>query len=145
MRNLLRRAVTTAAVAASIAAGGATVPAAAAVQYAPDHFKVCMYVSGTCKVYVEGDIVWGNRTATITGNVVNGAGGSATAFFDAYAGSTFVDEDTRTASGVKTTPFSFVSGDTNLVGGINLIYTQLGYAPDSVHYVYTEPWLDRRD
>ena len=146
MRNRLRRAVATAAVAAGFAAGGATVPAVAAVQYAPDHFKICVdYFGVGCKVYVEGDIVWYNRTATISGNVVNGAGGSATAIFESYAGTTPVTYDTRTASGVKTTPYSFVSGNPNLPGGINKIYTTLSYTPDGVNYIYKKPWLDIRD
>ncbi|WP_406052209.1 hypothetical protein [Kribbella sp. NBC_00889] len=145
MRNLLRRAATTAAVAAAVAAGGAAVPAEAAAQYAPDHFKVCIYWGTICKVYVEGDIVWGNRTATITGNVVNTYGGSATAIFRSYAGLTYVDTDTRTASGVHTTPFSLVSGDPNLVGGINKIYTEVSWTDDGLDYYYSDEWLDIRD
>lgn len=111
------------AVAAIAVAGGATAPAAATTQYAVDHFKVCMNEEANdCLTRVEGDIVWGNRTATLkNGKVFNGHGGTATAFFSAYAGATKIDHTTRTASGVSTTPFSFVIGDTNLVGGINKI------------------------
>ncbi|WP_406052207.1 hypothetical protein [Kribbella sp. NBC_00889] len=145
MRKLLRRVATTAAVGAAIAAGGAAIPAEATVQYAPDHFKVCLYFNGLCKMYVEGDIVWGNRTATVTGNVVNQVGNSATATFEGYAGTTYVDTDTRTASGVHTTPYSFVSGDPNLVGGINKIYTTLTYTPDGLHFIDSETWVDIRD
>jgi hypothetical protein len=110
-------------VTAIAAAGGATVPAAATTQFAVDHFWVCMDgASGDCAVSVQGAIVWGQRTATISGNVYNGRGGmNATAFFDAYARTTHVDATTRTAGGVSTTPFSFVIGDTNRPGGINKI------------------------
>ena len=117
--NLVRRAVATAAVAAGVAGGGAVAPAAATVQYAVDTFYTCM--PETCLVRVEGTVTWHNRTATITGKVTNGLGGSATGTFIAYAGTTTIDRTTRTASGVSTTPFSFVIGDPDLVGGINKV------------------------
>lgn len=132
MRTLLRRAAATAAVTAGIAAGGAVVPAAANVQYAVDSFRTCMDwdTVGGCVVRAEGTVTWHNRTATITGNVINGHGASATAFFRAYAGSTKIDQTTRTASGVSTTPFSFVIGDPNLVGGINKITISIQHYAD---------------
>ena len=126
MRTLLRRAAATAAATAGIAAGGAVAPAEATVQYTVDNVFVC--ISTTCNVRVVGTITWHNRTATITGDVINGVGGSATATFTAYAGS-FVAETTRTASGVSTKPFSFVIGDPNLVGGINRIVVRMSLKP----------------
>jgi len=121
MSTLLRRAVAVG-VAAVAAAGAATVPAAATTQFAVDHFKVCMdEAANDCSTRVEGTITWGQRTAVVTGKVINGGGGSATAGFSAYAGSKKIDHTTRTAKGVSTTPFSFVIGNPTLVGGINRI------------------------
>jgi hypothetical protein len=45
---------------------------------------------------------------------------------------------------VHTTPFSLVIGDTNLVGGINLIYTELSWTSNGVDY-YSDTWVDKRD
>ncbi|MEU0093124.1 hypothetical protein [Kribbella sp. NPDC006257] len=126
MSRFVRRAVAVG-VAAVAAAGGATVPAAATTQFAVDHFRVCMdEATNDCSTRVEGSITWGQRTAIVTGKVINGEGGSATAAFSAYAGSKRIDHTTRTASGVSTTPFSFVIGDPNLVGGINRISETMG-------------------
>jgi hypothetical protein len=145
MRTLLRRAAATAAVTAGIAAGGAVVPAAATVQYAVDSFRTCMdwdtAATGGCVIRAEGSVTWHNRTATITGKVINGHGQSATAFFRAYAGSTKIDETTRTASGVSTTPFSFVIGDPDLVGGINRITISIQHYADLVVSGETETEL----
>lgn len=102
MSTLLRRAVAVG-VAAVAAAGGATVPAAATTQFAVDHFRVCMdEATNDCSTRVEGSITWGQRTAVVTGKVINGEGGSATVGFSAYAGSKKIQHTTRTASGVST-------------------------------------------
>jgi hypothetical protein len=38
-----------------------------------------------------------------------------------------------------------VSGDPNLVGGINQIYTYLSWTNNGLDYSYTDPWVDVRD
>ena len=78
----------------------------------------------------QGSFTWYNRTAGVQGHVVNTGVGSTTAIFEAFAGSTKIDRETRTADDTTMysgsdipgdRPFSFTIGDANLVGGIDRI------------------------
>lgn len=71
--------------------------------------------------FTEGGITWFNRTAGVQGQVVDTADpGSTTAIFEAFAGATKIDTETRTINNDER-PFNFTIGDTDLVGGINRI------------------------
>ncbi|MEU9508536.1 hypothetical protein AB0D32_19935 [Micromonospora sp. NPDC048170] len=109
--------------AAALATAGSVGIAAAPAQ-AAQSFDVC--VPGYCSwSYTQGAITWHNRTAGVTGSVVDVGPGSTTAFFEAFAGSTKIDSQTRTADDETSlgSPrgFNFTIGDTDLVGGINRI------------------------
>jgi hypothetical protein len=73
----------------------------------------------------SGTITWFNRTARVTGSVQKGVFvTTTTAVFEAFAGSTKIESQTRTVNGSfpdGIRGFDFVIGDTNLVGGINRI------------------------
>jgi hypothetical protein len=90
---------------------------------------------------VEGTITWFNRTANITGDVFIGEfATTTTAVFEAFAGSTKIESQTRTVN-LTTFPngdrhFNFLIGDTNLVGGINRVKVTIsneGLNGDSVN------------
>jgi hypothetical protein len=74
-----------------------------------------------------GAVTWANRTATLKGHVQDDGGIlSSTVFFTAYAGSTKVDSDTRTASPGQDRSFSDVTiGDPDLVGGFDRLKIQV--------------------
>ncbi|MEV6282547.1 hypothetical protein [Kribbella sp. NPDC051770] len=143
-------------VAAAALAGLAVVttgqgPAAAAVQFAPDTIpKLCAFatiIDPDCNEFAQGTINWGNRTATITIKVGDkSSGGTTRVFFDAFAGSTKVDSDVRSAGGVTVTHTPFVIGDPNRPGGINRIRTQVCYFNASNQRVScSTQWNDIRD
>ena len=113
-------------------------PAGATTAWASDHFKVC-WDGGSCIVYAEGDITWGNRTAVVSVNLV-APGYYATAHFDAFAGTTKVDSETVYEPGEK-----FTIGDPNLVGGINRIRTQVCVTGTGGEYGCGGQWNDIRD
>lgn len=108
-------------------AGMAAVTAVPAQAANTDPFFVCLpaYCETT---YTKGTITWHNRTATVTGEVVDIGTGYTVATFAAYANDginvVHVGEDqTRSANdeselGWRRT-FSFTLGDTNRVGGFN--------------------------
>lgn len=87
--------------------------------WANDPFSLC---SASCtKGGARGTISWSNRTANVNGSVSDAAGDlHTTVSFDAYAGNTFVEHQTRTAS-ATTKSYNFPIGDQDLVGGINRI------------------------
>jgi hypothetical protein len=117
-----RRTGTAAALAAVLVLGSA-LPAAATVNWTVDNFSQC---SGSCRQgAARGTITWGNRTAYVSGTVTDVAGDlHTTVTFDAYAGNTLVDHQTRTAS-VTTKPYGFPIGDPDLVGGVNRVLIEV--------------------
>ncbi|MEU4746473.1 hypothetical protein AB0G02_39275 [Actinosynnema sp. NPDC023658] len=117
----IRRVVAAAALAMTLGAV-VGVPAASArteAAWNDDYFNVCVPDSNGCYAYTLGWISWSNRSANITGTVVNGySSGYVTAYFEAYAGSTKIDSDTRTVySGTRDFPISL--GDPDRVGGFD--------------------------
>lgn len=118
-----RTAVCGVAVAASVA--GMSAPALA---YAPDNFSFCYSAASRCDGgSTTGTITWLNRTAEVSGQVSDNGAGSITAIFEAFAASTKIDTQTRSADDTATGPtasprgFTFAIGDPNLVGGINRV------------------------
>jgi hypothetical protein len=117
----IRRVV--AAVALALSLGAVVgVPAASAeteAAWAEDYFNVCVPQAGGCDAYTLGWITWSNRSANITGTVVNNrSSGYVTAVFEAYAGATKIDSDTRTVySGSRDFPITL--GDPDRVGGFD--------------------------
>jgi hypothetical protein len=77
--------------------------------------------------YARGSITWYNRTANIQGKVVdlNEGAGATQVIFEAFAGSTKIDSETRTADDSTdlgtVRDYNFTIGDTELVGGIDRI------------------------
>lgn len=108
---------------ATCGALGIGVAPATAADYAPDEFTVLGEPNG----HTKGAITWYNRTANIQGYVldISGSGRSTTAVFEAFAGSTKIDSETRTANNESDLgairSFNFTIGDTDLVGGIDRI------------------------
>lgn len=115
MSRLIRK-VAVGLLAACGALGVASAPAAAA----DDTFYVGDSIGST-----YGDITWYNRTANIQGTVADHSSGSTTAYFEAYAGSTKIDSQTRTANDDSDLgewrDYNFTIGDSDLVGGIDRI------------------------
>ena len=77
----------------------------------------------------SGPITWLNRTATLSVTIFKpeGVDYSATAIFDAFAGTTKIDTQTRTmrtSAAFQDFP-ALTIGDPNLVGGINRIRVQI--------------------
>ncbi|MFI2430457.1 hypothetical protein [Streptomyces sp. NPDC018693] len=118
MFHITRR-VTVGLLAACAALGVAVAPASAA-DYPTDHFVVAKTNSTTW-----GDITWYNRTANIKGTVSDHTTGYSTAIFEAFAGSTKIDSETRSANDTSSLgewrDFNFTIGDPDLVGGIDRI------------------------
>jgi hypothetical protein len=94
-----------------------------------DTFSAC--VPAFCNLSnTNGTITWFNRTANVTGNVVDIGPGNTQAIFKAFATNTQIgptqtrtaDDDTSLGS---PRGFNFPIGDTNLVGGINKITVQV--------------------
>jgi len=118
------RAVSTASVIAAGLVVAMQAPAQAA--WAQDQFDIAVTSSYRDKTS-WGTVSWGNRTAAITGTVYDGGGDLATAtvIFEAFAGSTKIDSQTRTANEMTelggTRGYSFSIGDPDLSGGIDRI------------------------
>jgi hypothetical protein len=75
-----------------------------------------------------GGVIWHNRTATLQGYVEDldtELTHSTRVYFTAYAGSTKVDGDGRTASPGNRVPFNFPIGDPDLVGGFDRLSIQV--------------------
>lgn len=93
-------------------------------------FWACVWESceGTS---TSGSITWLNRTATLSSVTIFKPAGvdySATAIFDAFAGTTKIDTQTRTmriTTADRQDFPAFTIGDPNLVGGINRIRVQI--------------------
>ncbi|MFG1626799.1 hypothetical protein [Kribbella sp. NPDC049227] len=92
-------------------------------------FQAC--VQDSCEgTWTAGSITWLNRTATLSSVTIfkpEGVDYSATVIFDAFAGTTKIDTQTRTmrTSADRQDFPAFTIGDPNLVGGINRIRVQL--------------------
>ena len=106
-----------------LALGAVPVASASAGGWANDPFSMC---SSTCaKGAAKGTIVWGNRTANVNGSVTDAPGElHTTVKFDAYAGNTLVDHETRSATST-TKSYNFPIGDPDLVGGVNRILIEV--------------------
>lgn len=117
----IRRVVAAVALALSLGAvvGVPAASAKAEAAWADDYFNVCVPQVDGCDAYTLGWITWSNRSANITGTVVNNLpSGYVTAFFEAYAGATKIDSDTRTVySGPRDFPITL--GDPDRVGGFD--------------------------
>jgi hypothetical protein len=119
--GVVRNGIAVLAASAAVAVAGQT-GAAASVQYSSDAFgPLCV---DSCLSRASGGIVWGARTATVSGSVsLYNSPGYTTLFVDAFAGSTKVASQTRTTSGGKIS-FKFVMTYAR-PGGINRIRTQI--------------------
>ncbi|WP_416974603.1 hypothetical protein [Streptomyces sp. 4F14] len=106
--------------------GIAVAAPASAADYPTDSFFVSKTDGSTTNSYTSGTITWYNRTAGITGAVVDlQAGAYTVAYFEAFAGATKIDSQTRSANdesdlGQRRT-FTFTIGDSDLVGGIDRV------------------------
>lgn len=142
MTSLRRAAVIATAGMALVGAG--QVPATAAVQFAPDKFRVCLSPSN-CGIRVEGTIVWGQRTATITGTIYNNDSADAQAhaewFAEPYGGA--ADHATYSTH-LYEKAYTVNIGDPNRRGGINKIFTKVCWVGYRDSKCSTE-WLDIRD
>ncbi|TQM79917.1 hypothetical protein FHX81_2230 [Saccharothrix saharensis] len=117
----IRRVVAVVALALALGAVVGTPGASAKAEagWADDFFSVCVPDAAGCFGYTYGTVVWGNRTATISGTVANEyTSGYVTAYFEAYAGSTKVTSTTRTVSS-GTRGYQFGLGDPDRVGGFD--------------------------
>ncbi|MBC2903588.1 hypothetical protein [Streptomyces cupreus] len=127
----MSRFVRKAAVGVLAAVGALAVAAApaAAAEYPTDEFSLCGVSCTEDNVdgYTSGVITWYNRTANIQGSVTDIEAGPVptTVYFEAYAGSTKIDSESRTANDAsdlgQIRDFNFTIGDTDLVGGIDRI------------------------
>lgn len=118
-RRAARGLCLTAALTAALGTVATPVASAAGSGWANDTFSMC---SASCADgAARGTIVWGNRQSNINGSVSDAPGERYTTVkFDAYAGNTFVDEQTRSATST-TKSYNFPIGDPDLVGGVNRI------------------------
>jgi hypothetical protein len=138
-----RRLGTASALAAVLALGVVAPVASATVAWANDTYSGC---SDSCKRgAARGTIVWANRTANVNGSVSDAAGDlHTTVIFDAYAGNTLVDHQTRTATST-TKSYNFPIGDPDLVGGINRILIKVCTTDVFGHEGCGGPYEERRD
>ncbi|GLY41587.1 hypothetical protein Amsp01_076100 [Amycolatopsis sp. NBRC 101858] len=95
------------------------VPAAASADSAwpNDTFRLC--TAQGCGGQAIGGVVWGNRTSTVQGTVADFLARGTTVYFEAYAGATKIDSETRTASAHDDVPYHFSIGDPDRVGGFD--------------------------
>lgn len=107
-------------------------------------FRLC---DSTCANYVEGKVVWHNRTASVSGVVVDKGAGFTVAKFRAYAGGKQIgDVVSRYADDTSTNPdlksprtIGFGMGDTNLPGGLDKIAVYLCFTADSCQHSLNVP------
>lgn len=129
--GIARRGIAVFAAAAALLVAGSGNASATSVAWATDPFpEVCSsWADPACDNGAgDGYIKWSNRTAGIKGYVWDFGADPASytkVYFDAFAGSTKVDSDFRTANG-ENRPFGeFAIGDPNLVGGIDRVRIQV--------------------
>jgi len=115
--SVAKRLVAVCGIAVATSIVGMSMPAQAATG-----FLTCV---DSCAGGTRGSITWFNRTANVSGSVFDSGYGTTTAIFEAFAGSTKIDVETRFADDQGSTgpnrSFSFTIGDTDLVGGIDRI------------------------
>ncbi|MGV9360128.1 hypothetical protein [Amycolatopsis sp. NPDC003731] len=110
-------------VAAALVTASTPATASPAATWPNDEFIVCVPVA-PCPAQSNGGIVWGNRSALVQGQIRSLSTSGTTVYFEAYAGSTKVDSDTRTARPGADVPFD-VSLSTNVVGGFDRVKIQI--------------------
>jgi hypothetical protein len=103
-----------------LTAGSASADVRAAATWPNDTYYEC---SDNCDGFARGGVVWGNRTAQIQGSVQSYRD-TTTVYFDAFAGSTKVDSETRSSSGPEVS-YNFTIGDPDLPGGVDRIRVQV--------------------
>lgn len=121
----ITRVLASAASVTSLAVTGIAAPATAAP--AGVFFSVCGAVN--CTTETAGYIFWSNRTARLTGDVIDATLTNSTytvAVFEAFAGSRKIESQTRTNNpatngGDPFRGFNFTIGDPDLRGGIDRI------------------------
>ena len=130
MKTAFQRVLVTTAATAMVTVAGGQGTASAGTQWVNDDFNVC--VDQACTMSVGGTITWLNRSAQVDGAVLNNvADSTATAYFDAFAGSTKVDGMRVPAvrePGSKyplMVEFDVPIGDPAVVGGIDRIRIQI--------------------
>lgn len=134
--------------AAGALAATAVAVAAPGIAHADEvrYFSVC---DTECDNFTEGSITWHNRTATISGRVVDRGAGFTTAKFRAFANGRQVGaEVSRYADDASTNPdlkspreIGFGIGDTTLPGGIDKITVLLCFTQTTCQYAesYSKP------
>ena len=104
-------------------------PAAASTDatWPNDTFTICDYRPGTtiCDGATIGGIIWGNRTSTLQGRLIDHGGAGTTVYFDAFAGSTKVDSDHRNSGAYGDIPYNFTIGNPDLAGGFDRLRIQV--------------------
>jgi hypothetical protein len=134
--------------AAGVLAATAVAVAAPATAHADPvtAFQLCDGVS-TCNNYVKGTVTWHNRTATISGYVVDKGAGFTVAKFRAYAnGKQIGDDVTRYTDDTSTNPdlksprkLGFGIGDTNLPGGLDTVGVYLCFTETTCQHSLAVP------
>ncbi|MBM7787969.1 hypothetical protein [Tenggerimyces flavus] len=127
--GIQRRGIAMFAAAAAMVGVGSGTASAAEV----DHWPIVCSANTGCPDWAKGGaVVWGNRTAEVSGSVRDSSKSQyewVTVYFDAFAGSTKIDSTSRTANNEER-PFRFFIGDPNLVGGIDRVRIQVcGHFP----------------
>jgi hypothetical protein len=126
MMGIVRKTIAVAGAAVGVAAV-VQAPAQASVQYDNDQWGVICSPGG-CSSQADGWIIWGTRTATVGGSVLDSAANQqTTVFFDAFQGTVKIDSETRTAkvSDHAAVSFNFEIGNPGTPGGIDRIRIQI--------------------
>ncbi|WP_344488817.1 hypothetical protein [Streptomyces enissocaesilis] len=114
--------VTVLVLAAAPSALASTEAGPSAASWANDPFDVC---SKDCVLGgAWGTVIWGNRTATVQGGVADWTTVGTTVHFEAFAGSTKIDTESRgvvNSSAYGEKPYNFVIGNPDLPGGIDRV------------------------
>lgn len=122
--GLVRKAVATLAAAVGLLGLASGTASAAEVDPWP---TVCTSDIGCDSWAKGGAVVWDNRTAEVSGSVLDSSAYSnewVVVYFDAFAGDTKIDSTTRSVYNEER-PFRFDIGDPTLVGGINRVRIQV--------------------
>lgn len=116
-------ALTTVTMASGLFAAGIASAGPSSAAWTNDTYSVC---SASCLFDggASGGVIWGNRTSTVQGSVSSYFGNPTTVHFDAFAGSTKVDSETRTTSSAGLS-YNFTIGNPDLPGGVDRIRVQV--------------------
>ncbi|PWK90888.1 hypothetical protein C8D88_101913 [Lentzea atacamensis] len=135
-------------IAAGVLAATAVAVAAPAAAHADTDTGFALCDTRACdNNFVMGKITWHNRTATVSGHVVDSGPGFTVAKFRAYAnGKQIGKEVSRYTDDASTNPdlkspraLGFGLGDTNLPGGIDKIAIFLCFTETTCQYSMTVP------